>query len=159
MDILTGIVLFLICAILLVAEVFIPSFGMLGILATLSLIGGVYKFFQHGNLAGIIGIVAAVIMVPAVLISGYRIMPRTRFGKNVILTGPKQQQGDGVPDVEKIRQLVGRVGVVASMLRPVGVVRFGDLKVECVAESGYVDKDMNVIVIKVDGTQVTVRKI
>jgi len=159
MDILAGIVLFLICAVLLVAEVFIPSFGMLGILAALSLIGGVYKFFQHGNLAGIIGIVVAVFMVPAVLIAGYRVMPRTRFGKNVILSGPRLNSGDGVPDAPQLRELIGREGVVVSMLRPVGVVRFGELKVECVAESGYVDKGSKVNVIKVDGTQVTVRKI
>jgi membrane-bound serine protease (ClpP class) len=158
MWILFAIGLFILCAILLVAEVFVPSFGLLGILAFTSLVGGIYMFFEHSALAGWIGVAAAIVLVPGVLIAAYKVMPHTRFGKKLILQTPRSEPGAGVPDVEIIRGLVGKEGLAVSMLRPVGVVRFGDLKVECMAESGYVDKNSTVRVIKVDGTQVTVRK-
>ena len=151
--------LFILCAALLIAEVFVPSFGLIGILAFASLVGGIYLFFEHSTLAGWIGIGAAFVLVPGVLIAAYKFMPHTRMGKVLILQTPKSEPGSGIPDVEVIRGLVGREGVAVSMLRPVGVVRFADLRVECMAESGYVDKNSKVRVIKVDGTQVTVRKL
>ncbi len=50
-----------------------------------------------------------------------------------------------------------KAGVVISPLRPVGICDFSGQRVECVAESGYVDRGKNVKVIHVEGTQVTVR--
>ena len=42
-------------------------------------------------------------------------------------------------------------------MRPVGMCDFEGRRVECVAESGYLQKDKQVKVIRVEGTQVTVR--
>ncbi len=42
-------------------------------------------------------------------------------------------------------------------LRPVGMCDFAGQRLECVAESGYLDKNQIVEVIKVEGTQLTVR--
>jgi membrane-bound ClpP family serine protease len=42
-------------------------------------------------------------------------------------------------------------------MRPVGMCAFDERKVECVAESGYVQKDKTVKVIHIEGTTVTVR--
>jgi len=41
----------------------------------------------------------------------------------------------------------------------VGMCDFSGQRVECVAESGYVDKDIRVRVIGVESTQVTVREV
>jgi membrane-bound serine protease (ClpP class) len=152
-----AILLFLLGAALLVAEVFVPSFGLLTVGAFAALIGGVYIFFTYSTLAGWLGIFIAVIMVPTVLIAAYRTLPKTRFGKNVILSQPKREKGEGVPDAPQLKELEGRVGVVLTPLRPVGMCDFSGLRVESVAESGYVNKGRKVKVIHIDGTQVTVR--
>ncbi|OHB56690.1 MAG: hypothetical protein A2Y07_03490 [Planctomycetes bacterium GWF2_50_10] len=151
--------LFLICAVLLVAEVFIPSFGMLGLMAFSCLVTGIYLFFQHSAAAGWVGVVIAMVMVPGVLITTYVLMPKTKMGKTLILQTPKSEPGGGVPDVDVISGLVGKEGEVVTMLRPVGTVAFGDLRVECMAESGYVDRGEKVKVLGIDGTQITVRKV
>ncbi len=155
--ILFAILLFVLSAALLVAEVFVPSFGMLFVAAMTALIGGIIIFFDYSTVAGWVGIVIAVIMVPTVLITTYRILPRTRFGKNVILSQPQREKGEGVPDAPQIKALAGQVGVVLTPLRPVGMCDFSGERVECVAESSYVDKNKKVKVIRVEGTQLTVR--
>jgi membrane-bound serine protease (ClpP class) len=149
--------LYFACAALIVAEVFVPSGGLISICALGCLAGGIAIFFHHSLIAGWIGVGIAAIMIPAVLIFAYKIFPKTRFGKSVTLTPPERKQGDAIPDTDKLKDLLGAEGVVLTTLRPVGMCDFSGNRVECVAESGYVDKDKKVKVINVESTQLTVR--
>jgi membrane-bound serine protease (ClpP class) len=98
-------------------------------------------------------------MIPSVLIFAYKIFPKTKFGKSVTLMPSERQKGDAIADSDKLKELLGAVGVVLTPLRPVGMCDFSGRRVECVAESGYVDKDKKVKVINVESTQLTVRTI
>jgi membrane-bound serine protease (ClpP class) len=149
--------LYFACAVLIIAEVFVPSGGIISIFALACLIGGLAIFFQHSRTAGWIGIVVAIVMIPSVLIMAYKMFPKTRFGKSVTLTPSERQQGDAVPDTPELKELLGAVGEVLTPLRPVGMCDFSGQRVECVAESGYVDKGKKVKVINVESTQLTVR--
>jgi len=154
-----GVFLFLASAALLVAEVFVPSGGLLSICSLACLAGGIVIFFNQSTVAGWIGIVVAILMIPTVLILAYRIFPKTRFGKAVTLTPPKRELGDAIPDTDQLKELLGKTGVVLSDLRPVGMCDFSGRRVECVAETGYIENDSKVTVIRVEGTQLTVRMV
>lgn len=149
--------LYLMCAALLVAEVFVPSGGLITIFALVCLIAGLVIFFKHSVVVGWIGVFTAVVMIPAVLIIAYKLFPKTKFGKGVILSPPERQAGDAIPDTDMLKGLLGKEGLVLTTLRPVGICEFSGMRVECVAESGYVDKGKTVKVIDVKGTQLTVR--
>ena len=149
--------LYFACAALIVAEVFVPSGGLISICALACLGGGIAIFFHHSMITGWIGVGIAAIMIPSVLVVAYRIFPKTRFGKSVTLTPPERRQGDAIPDTDKLKDMLGAEGVVLTPLRPVGMCGFSEQKVECVAESGYVDKGRKVKVINVESTQLTVR--
>jgi membrane-bound serine protease (ClpP class) len=149
--------LYVACAALIVAEVLLPSGGVLSVCALACVAGGVAIFFRYSPTAGWIGVIVAIVLVPSQLIVAYKLLPRTRFGRQVILAPPARQRGDAISDSSQLAELVGRTGRVLSPLRPVGMCEFDGRKVECVAESGYVQKDKNVDVIRVEGTQVTVR--
>ena len=151
--------LYLACAALIIAEVFVPSGGLISICAFLCLAVGIFLFFKYSTTAGVAGIIVAVVMIPSVLVIAYRIFPKTRFGKSVTLSPPERQQGDAIPDTPALKELLDATGVVLTPLRPVGTCDFSGQRVECVAESGYVDKDKKVKVIEVQSTQVTVRTI
>ena len=151
--------LYFACAVLIVAEVFVPSGGLISLFALACAVGGAVIFFHHSTTAGWIGIGIAAIMIPSVLVIAYKMFPKTRFGRSVTLTPPERQQGDAVPDTLKLKELLGTVGVVLTPLRPVGMCDFSGRRVECVAESGYVDKGKKVKVIQVESTQLTVRMI
>ena len=149
--------LFVACAIILVLEIFVPSFGLLSLIAIGALAGGVAIFFNSGTAVGWLGIGIAVVVIPIVWIVTYRIFPKTRFGKSVILGKVKRDKGDAVPDTNELKSLMGAVGVVLSPLRPVGMGNFDGRRVECVAETGYIEKGSKVQVISVEATQLTVR--
>jgi len=149
--------LYFICAVLIIAEVFVPSGGLISICAIACLVGGIAIFFHYSLIAGWIGVGIAAVMIPAVLIYAYRIFPKTRFGKSVTLMPPERKQGDAIPDTDKLKELLGAEGVVLTPLRPVGMCDFSGQRVECVAESGYVNKGKKVKIINVESTQLTVR--
>ena len=149
--------LFLACAALLVAEVFVPSGGLLTVCSVACVAGGITLFFQYSSMMGWIGAGVAMVLIPAVLIFTYRIFPKTRFGRAVTLTPPERTKGDAVPDAEQLKALIGQQGTVKSPLHPVGVCDFSGRRVECVAETGYVDVGVKVRVIRVQGPQLTVR--
>ena len=152
-----AIFLYFACAFLIIAEVFVPSGGLISVCALACLIGGMVIFFQNSPTAGWLGVAIAVVMIPSVLIVAYKIFPRTRFGKSVTLTPPLRQRGDAIADTAELKELLGAVGLVLTPLRPVGMCDFSGQRLECVAESGYVDKGKKVKVIHVESTQVTVR--
>jgi len=149
--------LYFACAALIVAEVFVPSGGLISICALACLISGIVIFFRHSATVGWIGVGIAIIMIPTVLVIAYKIFPQTRFGKSVTLTPPQRQQGDAIPDTTELKKMLGAVGVVLTPLRPVGMCDFSGHRVECVAEGRYVDKGKKVKVIDVESTQLTVR--
>jgi membrane-bound ClpP family serine protease len=153
-----AIFLFLLCAALLVAEVFVPSFGLLGICSLACLAGGLAIFFKLNSATGWCGVVVAIIMIPAVLIFAYKIFPKTSFGKEVSLDGPKKQKGEGISDMDEISGMLGNKGITTTVLRPVGMCDFNGKRLECVAENGYLDRGKTVEVIKIEGTQLTVRE-
>jgi len=151
--------LYFACALLIVAEVFVPSGGLISIGALACIIGGIAIFFIHSATAGWIGVIIAVVMIPTILIIAYRIFPRTRFGRSVTLTPPQREAGDAIADTEKLKELLGGVGRVLTPLRPVGMCDFSGQRVECVAESGYINKGKKVKVVRVQSTQLTVREV
>ncbi len=144
-------------AILIIAEVFLPSGGIITLCSVACLAGGIAIFFYRSTTAGWVGIIIALAMIPLVIVVAYKILPKTRFGKSVTLTPPERQQGDAIPDTNQLKGLLGAEGMVTSPLRPVGMCDFSGRRVECVAEGGYVDKGQKVKVIDVESTQVTVR--
>jgi len=149
--------LYVVSAGLIVAEVFIPSAGLLAIGAIACLVGGAWLFFQHSAAVGWVGLIIGLIMVPSLLVLAYKILPKTRFGKRMMLAPPVRDRGDAIPDTPELGELLGRLGRVLTPLRPVGTCDFDGHRVECVAESGYVERGRTVKVIRVEGTQVTVR--
>ena len=149
--------LFIACAILLVLEIFVPSFGLLTVMALGSLAGGIVIFFNYGAGWGYVGIINAFILIPVVWIITYKVLPNTSFGKKITLTEPDREKGDAIPDSNELETMKGREGVVLTPLRPVGMCDFEGRRLECVAETGYVEKNSVVKVIHVEGTQLTVR--
>lgn len=156
---LLAVFLYVACAALIVAEVFLPSGGILSICALACVVGGIAIFFHLSTLAGWIGVIVALIMIPLLLAGAYKLLPKTRFGKQVILARPVRERGDAISDAPELARLVGQTGEVLTPLRPVGTCTFDGRRVECVAESGYVEKGHKIKVLRIEGTQVTVRVI
>ena len=156
--ILFAIFLLIACAVLLVFEIFIPSLGLLTVFALACLAGGIAIFFQMGTTVGWAGVWTAIMLIPAVWVIVYKWLPKTNIGR--ILELKKVEQADGgIPDKKHLQSLLGKHGVVAKPLRPVGMCEFDGKKVVCVSEAGFIESKSTIKVIHVEGNKVTVRKL
>jgi membrane-bound serine protease (ClpP class) len=149
--------LFFLCAILLVLEIFIPSFGLLTIMALSALAGGIVICFQFSMLSGWIGIGTAAVLIPVVWYICYKMLPKSSVGRMLIPQNPQRKKGDAIPDSEQLAEMLHETGLVVTPLRPVGMCDFAGKRRECVAETGYIERDRQVEVIRVEGTRLTVR--
>jgi len=150
--------LMILCAVLLVFEIFIPSLGILTVAAMLCLAGGISLCFQVSETVGWIGVWVAVVLIPTVWIIVYKLLPKTKIGR-ILELHHAQEAISGVPDQEKLDALKGQTGIVLSPLRPVGMCELDGKKIVCVADTGYIEKETRVKVIHVEGNKVTVRKL
>jgi membrane-bound serine protease (ClpP class) len=154
-----AILLFLACAALLVVELFIPSLGLLSLMAMICLAGGIALFFSISPTGGWIGVFLAIVIIPSSWWGFYWMLPRTAIGKALLFQYPSESLGAGIPGQDELSSLAGQSGVVLTALRPVGICKFDDKKVVCVSETDYIDKGQTITVLHVEGTKVTVRKL
>ncbi|MEY4508694.1 MAG: hypothetical protein RLZZ450_816 [Pseudomonadota bacterium] len=157
---------------LLALEVFvIPGFGAAGIsgilcimaslvLTTIGLPLGV--LLQTGAWVEPLTRVAMALGITIVLmIVALRFLPRTRAMGGLILSSTLASNvtPDGPASFVSADEtrFAGKVGVAESDLRPVGVARFGDARVDVISEGGYVRAGTRVRVLEVEGARIVVR--
>lgn len=151
--------LLLLGLILLVAEVFIPSGGVFGVLSVLSITSGIVMAFYHRGLeAGVVFLIITAVVVPIALTSAFRWWPHTPMGRRLLLDAPR---GDEVlpdtPQRRALRQLVGRFGVAKTVMLPSGAIEVGGLSIDAISEGMPIEAGQRVRVIEVRGNRVVVR--
>lgn len=148
---------------LLIAEVFIPSGGIISILAALSLAGAVvcaYKAWwttSPGYFWSFVSIM--VLLLPIVLGGAFYIWPSTPLGKRAILEGPAPDEiAAFVEQEEKYSQMVGKLGETVTALNPAGIVRIEGQRVHCQSEGLIIDAGVTVRVVAARANGVIVRQ-
>jgi len=145
---------------LLLAELFIPSSGVLLVLALCSLIFGVTMTFLYSEnpATGVITLICVVIALP--LIGGLMLhyWPKTRVGKQFFLLSPDEDATiASMPVHMELEALRGRFGRAISSLRPAGVVEFDGRRIDCITEGMMVEPGQWVRCIDVKAGKVVVR--
>lgn len=142
---------------LIVAEVFLPSFGVLSVLATAAIVGALALAFQEGTRTGVSFLVATSVLVPTTILLGFRVFPRTPMGKRMIpggLTFESQASFD-----ERDLELPGAEGTLESPCRPAGVARLAERRVDVVTRGEWLESGARVRVLEVQGNRVVVTRI
>jgi len=153
------VVAFALGTIFAVAEVFLPSGGLLTVLSVLSFVAAIVLGFTMGQTDGLITLVVVVILAPTVLYASLRIWPHTPMARKIILTGPSSTAKAGdLADLDP-EELVGKVGVAKTLLRPAGKMVLGDRQIDCVTEGDLVQAGRKVEIIEVHGARVVVRAV
>ncbi|MCB9885019.1 MAG: hypothetical protein H6838_05975 [Planctomycetes bacterium] len=140
---------------LLVAEVFFVSFGVIAVCAGLSLICAVFFAFQDSTAFGVTMLVAEAVAAPLVVMGALRLLPHTRLGKDLILSGPQTQGHAGAAD-PGLADLLHKSGVAVSALRPAGLARIDGRRIDVVTRGEMLDADCPIQVLDVTGNRVVV---
>ncbi len=128
---------------ILVAEIFIPSHGVLSVLAIGTLGLAVYETFQVSGFAGLVSLGALAILVPTAIIVVVKTWYQTPIGKRTCPPNPELGEEDRLP-VETLRSAIGQRGRALTLLRPVGICEFEGRRLECKSEQGVIQKGTEV---------------
>jgi len=149
-----AILLMLIGCGLIVMEVFIPSGGLLGFLASLAIVGSVVMAFRRDSTTGLSFVVLTLLAIPAVVVLAFKIWPSTPMGKAFL--GEVLSEEELSPD-EPRRELVGRLGIAKSMMLPAGAVWIDGHMIDAITRGTPIEKGEAVVVVEVKGNRVVVR--
>jgi membrane-bound serine protease (ClpP class) len=135
---------------LIVAEIFLVGV-VLGLIGLTCMLVSIYFGFEKSAGLGWTLVVIAAASVPVLAIVWVKVINRVLAMKftQTGYTGAQMQYKD----------LVGQEGVALTALRPAGMARFGDKKVDVVSEGEVVDRDARVRVVEVKGNRVVVRAV
>ncbi|MCR9248494.1 MAG: hypothetical protein NXI31_25995 [bacterium] len=140
---------------LIVAEVFFVSFGVIAILAGASLVGAILVAFQDSVSFGVTMLVVEAIAAPAALFAAFRILPKTPFGRQLILSRPENTSRSSAGD-PGLGELLDKTGVTLSDLRPAGFARIDGRKVDVTTRGELIVAGRDVVVIDVSANRVLV---
>jgi len=146
---------------LIVVEVMFVSFGVVALLAGVALLTAIFVAFQQSVAFGVTMVVTESIAAPLVLGLAMRILPKTRFGKQLILAGPTAGTAAGATGgaVDPGQQaLLRQHGVTLSPLRPSGFARIGGHRIDVTTRGEMLEADCPVVVIDVAHNRVVVAR-
>jgi len=158
------ILLFVVGLVLLLAEIFvIPGFGIAGISGIilifasifLSLLGSEPFIDMHAISIAIIQLSGSMLFALVGMFFLVKYLPKsTAFNKLVLSESEKAEHGFVSYPSEK--DLVGKLGIAFTTLRPGGTAVIDDRRIDVVADSEYIDKDVKIKVLRVEGIKVVV---
>ena len=147
---------------LIVAEVFIPSGGMILVLCILSFIAAIWcaymAWWQSSPILFWIFIGAMVVLIPSFVVGLFRMLSTSRVGDRILLTAP--EASELTPHQEELDRLsgyVGHRGQALTMLTPGGLVKVAGERLHGFTEGIMVQPGDPVEVVEVRGTRVLVR--
>ncbi|GAH71883.1 unnamed protein product [marine sediment metagenome] len=135
------------------AEIFIPSFGLISLIALGCMAGSAALAFQAGSGVGYLFIVLNALAIPIVVVIAFKLLPRSPL----VLSATFEDEKPRAPATESDEELVGREGVAETDLRPAGKARIDGRRVDVLTDGEYVDSGTRVKVVRVEGARVLVR--
>ena len=149
----------------LMLEAFVfPGFGVAGVAGIIFILWGLYLLLlpdvpvgeevlsqaSNGLIIGIVGGLVGLVLL-------FRAMTKTKFWKD--LTSPDiQKKEDGYVASFGWEKLVGEEALTETDLHPSGWIKVGNERVFALSEGNFINKDVKVVILSVDGNRVIVRK-
>jgi len=153
----TWVIILYIGGIMLISSEFVLPGAIMGIMGFCSVIGSIvlgwYKFPDYGLFIAITEILSTV----AILILGFWAMANTRLGNLFIMRGVQRKE-DGYSGPAQSPDLIGKIAVAHTPLRPAGTLMLNDERIDAVSNGTYIDKGAEVRIIQVEGHRVVVEE-
>jgi membrane-bound serine protease (ClpP class) len=153
--------------VLLGIEIFVvPGFGVFGVLGIGGILASIY-LSMIGSMSTLVDYTNAAMVLSAsmliVLVSGWailRTLPKNlRLYRSGILLGEVTGRETGYLSSAVRGELVGRRGVAITDLRPAGVGRFDNERIDIVAEEGWLTTGTPIEIVRAEGYRHVVRAV
>src|SRR5210317_121157 len=103
---------------LIFLEIFIPSGGILSVLAACSIVASIIVAFSEGYVAGALMLLIATVLVPIAIGMAIKWWPHTPLGRLILIKRP-ENEAEVLPDTAEYHlrgEMIGRRGVAKTDL-------------------------------------------
>ena len=153
-----SLILFILAAALIVIEIFVIG-TLLGLIGLVLLIISIITVANNIALYSIFLLIIFIISITLLVI----LMKKNRHRKipilsRLILTDNTDAES-GYSSFDDRSHLVGEEAVTLTPLRPSGIIKYNDKRIDAVAGGSFIEGDVRVKIIFVEGTRIVVREI
>ena len=143
---------------LLIAELFMPGFGISGICGVLCLISVcVIQFLSNKPLVAIlVTAVLGVILIAAVVLFMVSMKKGLLFRSPIVLKDKIEAEAVQ-PSSGSLEHLIGKTGTAQTPLRPSGIAEIEGKRYSVETQATFLPKGSSITVLSVDGTKITVK--
>lgn len=141
-------------------ELFVPSAGVLGVLAAVLIISGIIVAFLSSVQAGVIVLTITAITLPLLIGLLIKVWPNTPVGRRVLIGTVKEE--DVLPKDEhyqEIKSLDGKVGFAKTKMLPSGMVVIDGKSYDAISDGFAIEPGEQIQVVAIKTNKVLVRKV
>lgn len=141
---------------IVIAEIILPSGGILSILAVGILVYSLYLVFENISIfAGTVLLIVDLVTIPVLIILGIKFLSRSSI---VTLRQTLSSELGVTSQSEDLKDYMELEGVALTDLRPAGMASINDRRTDVVTRGEYLVKGTPIVVIKITGNQIVVKR-
>ncbi len=161
-----GLGLLALSLLLVVVEVFLPTAGVLAVVSVVLAVVGIVCLFRHDWRFGVGGVLAMIVLGPAVAFLALQVFPSTPLGRKIINadgTDPESAADGTGSGRDDMSLYINREAEALTDLRPGGFVRLevdgSARRIAASSEVAFIPAGTRVRITAADGLQVRVRPV
>lgn len=141
-------------------ELFVPSAGILGILAAALFLSAILVAFFSSVQAGVIVLSITCVSLPLLLLVLLKVWPNTPIGRRVLIGKVKEEDVLPVDEhYQELQTLDGKIGKAKSKMLPSGRIVIEGKSYDAVSDGFAIDTGDSVKVIAIRTNKIIVRKL
>ena len=142
---------------LLILEMFTPGFGVPGVLGIILLIAAV--MFMSGSLVYSLWLAMIILILVGVLLVVFFVSAhKGRIARSPIVLNDELTTDAGYVPTQDKRELAGKRGKALTFLRPSGAIEIEGKRVDAVTDGEFIPAETEIIVDRVEGIRVVVKR-
>lgn len=139
-------------------EVFVTSGGILAFLSAVALLGSVVFAFLDSPVFGGSYMVGVIVGVPILLWYAFKWWPSSPMGRRILLNPEDDPALAPDPELDALKKMVGKWGVAKSKMMLSGLIEIEGKRLNAISESEPIEAGEEIIVVRIEGISVLVRK-
>ena len=151
-----SVILFVIGLVLLIIEIFIPGFGIIGVSGIIMILLGIIFAAPtpgQGILNLGIAVAATAVLIPILV----KIFGGPKLFRHLVLHESETVDKGYVNQAENsLSELLGKSGETITPLRPTGTILVGGKRLDAISEGSYLPNGIKIRVVEVQGTKIVV---
>ena len=140
-------------------ELFVPSAGVLGIVAAILFISGIVTGFLHSMWLGatMLGLIAC--CLPLLFMAMVKVWPHTPLGRRILIGRMKEEEVLPVGEDYEHEKLIGQKGIAKTKMLPSGMIKIGDRSYDAVSDGFAIEAGSEIEVVAIKMNRILVQPV